>query len=62
LSKTKGKAVMKDVSITLLGTLFVLLVLISLLSADPTPRVIGEALVNSQEHVSEVGLRYAFHR
>ena len=53
---------MKDVSIALVETLFVLLVLISLLSADPTPRVTGEALVNSQEHVSEIGLRYAFQR
>jgi hypothetical protein len=52
---------MKDISIALLGTVFVLISLISLISADPTPEAnwLG---INSQEHVSEIGLRYAFQR
>jgi hypothetical protein len=53
---------MKDISILLLESLLILLALISLISADPTPKVTSSASVNTQEHVSEVGLRYAFHR
>ena len=52
---------MKDISIAVLGTLFVLISLMSLISADPTPEA-NWVWANSQEHVSEIGLRYALRK
>ena len=52
---------MKDISIALLGTLFVLISLASLIAADPAPEA-NWVWVSAQEHVSEIGLRYALHR
>ncbi len=52
---------MKDISLALLGTLFVLISLMSLISADPTPEA-NWRWINGQEHVSEIGLRYALQR
>jgi hypothetical protein len=52
---------MKDISIALLGTLFVLISLMSLIAADPTPEA-NWVWINGQEHLSEIGLRYAFQR
>ena len=52
---------MKDVSITLLGTLFVLISLLSLILADPTP-MRATPLASAEQRTSEMGLRYALHR
>lgn len=45
---------MKDMSIALVQSFLILLALLTLLSADHTPKT-----SNGQEHVSEIGLRYA---
>jgi len=52
---------MKDVSVTLLGVLFVIISLVSLISADSTP-VPTWMRGSAQQHVSEIELRYALHR
>ena len=52
---------MKDISIALLGTLFVIISLVSLISADPVPAA-NWAWVSAEDHISEVGLRYALGR
>ena len=53
---------MKDITVVLLATVFVLYSLIVLLSAELNPDSAGPPLVNNQERISEVGLRFAFKR
>ena len=53
---------MKDVSITLIGALFVLISLLSLILADPTPIMRNAPLAMTEQHASEMGIRYALHR
>ena len=53
---------MKDISATLLVSSFVLFALISLLTAIETSESTRSALINDQERVSDLGLRFAFTR
>jgi hypothetical protein len=57
----ESEVVMKDVSMALLAVLFVVISLVTLISADSAP---GPSWMrgSAQEHVSELGLRYALHR
>ena len=58
---TKAEVAMKDISIALLGTVFVIISLVSLISADRVTE--GSWMWGSaQEHISEIGLRYALQR
>ena len=52
---------MKDVSMALLAVLFVIISLVTLISADSGPAP-SWMRGSAQEHVSELGLRYALHR
>ena len=52
---------MKEVSVPLLGTLFVLISLMVLLLNDPTPGA-KWSMAESREQLSEIGLRYALSR
>ena len=51
---------MKDITATHLATVFVLFSLIVLLSAEINPDSTSSPLVNNQERISDVGLRFAF--
>ena len=53
---------MKDITHAILTSLFVLLSLISLVSADLTPSPMRSQLVDRQAHVSDLGLRFVFNR
>jgi hypothetical protein len=52
---------MKEVSIAILGTVLVLLSLMSLIIGDPTPGA-SWTTAESREHLSEIGLRYVLSR
>ena len=52
---------MKDMSIAFLGTLFVIISLVSLISADRVPEA-SWMWGSAREHISEMGLRYALQR
>ncbi|HZD40221.1 MAG TPA: hypothetical protein VE131_05830 [Terriglobales bacterium] len=53
---------MKHLSATLLAAAFVLLALISLLTTIRTSESQSSALIDHQEKVSDIGLRFAFKR
>ena len=53
---------MKDITVVLLATVFVLYSLIALLSVELNQDRTSSPLVNNQERISEVGLRFAFKR
>jgi hypothetical protein len=53
---------MKDITAVLLATVFVLYSLIALLSVELNQDRTSSPLVNNQERISEVGLRFAFKR
>jgi hypothetical protein len=57
----KAEVAMKDISIALLGTVFVIISLVSLISADRVPEA-SWMWGSAQEHISEIGLRYALQR
>ena len=52
---------MKEASIAIIGTIFVLLSLIALIVSDPTPDA-KWTTAESQERLSEMGFRYALYR
>ena len=56
------EASMKDMATALLASLFVLISLVSLISADPTPKGTRWAPLSSPGDVSELELRYALRR
>jgi hypothetical protein len=56
------EASMKDMTTALLASLFVLILLASLISADPLPRGTRWASLNNPGNVSELELRYALRR
>jgi hypothetical protein len=53
---------MKDITTALLASLFVLISLVSLISADPVPEGTSWVSYNSRRNVSELELRYALRR
>jgi len=53
---------MKEITAALLATVFVLYALIVLLSVELNPDSTSSPLVNNQERISDVGLRFAFRR
>jgi len=53
---------MKDITPLLLGSLFVIMSLMSMLSAEPTHKATSWATISKQERVSNLGLRIAFKR
>ena len=53
---------MKDITAAFLATVFVLYSLIVLLSVELNPDSTSSPLVNNQEIISDVGLRFAFKR
>ena len=53
---------MKDITIALLASLFVLMSLVSMISADPTPKGTRWAALSSPGDMSELELRYALRR
>ena len=53
---------MKDITTALLASLFVLITLVSLISADPIPHGTRWASLNSSGNVSELEFRYALRR
>jgi hypothetical protein len=53
---------MKDVTTALLASLFVLITLVSLISADPVPHGTKWAAFTSSGSVSELEFRYALRR
>jgi hypothetical protein len=57
----ESEVVMKDVSMALLAVLFVIISLVTLISADSGPAP-SWMRGSAQEHVSELELRYALHR
>jgi len=57
----ESEVVMKDVSMALLAVLFVIISLVTLISADSGPAP-SWMRGSAQEHVSELGLRYALQR
>ena len=57
----KAEVAMKDLSVALLGALFVIISLVSLITADPAPAP-GWLRGNAQEQVAEIELRYALRR
>jgi len=59
--RMKAEVAMKDMSIALLGTLFVIISLVSLISADRVPEA-SWMWGSAREHISEIGLRYALQR
>jgi hypothetical protein len=61
-SRALGEGFMKDISTILLASVFVLFSLIVLLSAARTPDRTSWTLVNDQQRVSDLGLRFAFKR
>ncbi|HET8916941.1 MAG TPA: hypothetical protein VFN58_02750, partial [Candidatus Binatia bacterium] len=59
-AKEAEEASMKDVTTALLASLFVLITLVSLISADPVPH--GWAALTSSGSLSELEFRYALRR
>jgi len=53
---------MKDIMTALLATLFVVVTLVSLISADPIPGGANWLSLNRAGEVSELEIRYALHR
>jgi len=53
---------MKDIWTILMASVFVLFSLLVLLSAASTPDRTSSKLVNDQQRVSDLGLRFAFKR
>jgi hypothetical protein len=53
---------MKDITAVVLATVFVLYSLIVLLSVELNPDRASSPLVNNQERISDLGLRFAFKR
>jgi hypothetical protein len=53
---------MKDITTALLASLFVLVTLLSLISADPIRGELSGASFNSPMNASELHLRYALRR
>jgi hypothetical protein len=53
---------MKDIATALLASLFILISLVSLISADPIPGAASWASLNNPGNVSELELRYALRR
>jgi hypothetical protein len=53
---------MKDITTALLASLFVLITLVSLISADPIPDGTRWVSLNSSGNVSELEFRYALRR
>lgn len=53
---------MKDITTALLASLFVLMTLVSLISADPIPGSTRWASLNRSGNVSELEFRYALRR
>jgi hypothetical protein len=53
---------MKDVTTALIASLFVLITLVSLISADPVPDGTKWASLNGSRSVSELEFRYALRR
>ena len=56
------EASMKDITTALLASLFVLMTLVSLISADPIPEGTRWASLNRSGNVSELEFRYALRR
>jgi hypothetical protein len=56
------EASMKDVATAILASLFVLISLISLISADPRPSGARWVSVNAPGHAAELEIRYALHK
>jgi hypothetical protein len=61
-AKEAEEASMKDVTTALLASLFVLITLVSLISADPVPHGTNWAALTSSGSVSELEFRYALRR
>jgi hypothetical protein len=53
---------MKDVATAILASLFVLISLVSLISADPIPGGARWLSLNAQDNTAELELRYALHK
>jgi hypothetical protein len=53
---------MKDITTALLAILFVLVTLVSLISADPIPGELSGTSFNSPVNASELQLRYVLRR
>jgi hypothetical protein len=53
---------MKDIMTALLATLFVVVTLVSLMSADPLPGGANWLSPNRSGDISELEIRYALHR
>jgi hypothetical protein len=53
---------MEDITTALLASLFVLVTLLSLISADPVPGRMSGATFNSPMNASELHFRYALRR
>ena len=53
---------MKDVATAILASLFVLISLVSLISADPLPGGARWASLNTPGNAAELELRYALHK
>ena len=60
--KLKEASSMKDIITALLATLFVVVTLVSLISADPIPRGANWLSLSRAGDVSELEIRYALHR
>jgi hypothetical protein len=56
------EASMKDVATAILASLFVLISLVSLISADPIPGGARWLSLNAQSNTAELELRYALHK
>ena len=56
------EASMKDITTALSASLFVLMSLVSMISADPTPKRTRWAALSSPGDMSELELRYALRR
>jgi hypothetical protein len=54
--------VMKEITAVLLATLFVLYSLMVLVSVELSPDSNNSPLINNEERISDVGLRFAFKR
>jgi hypothetical protein len=53
---------MKDIAAVFFAALFVLLSLVSLILAERNPETKTSVVINDQERISELGLRFAFKR
>jgi hypothetical protein len=61
-TRSSEESLVKQVSATLLAAGFVLFALISLLTAIRSSESTSSVLINHQEKVSDIGLRFAFKR